>query len=174
MTYSSFYNTLYLNLPNCDEEQRIKWAKTIVDKQIPLSLFLPLLKEEYKISIRFSWLLSNIGIYHKPTLSSILSELFIIKSEIKAFNLEYNIIKYWSICGIPKYQEGIAMDMLFKHLNSIKTQVSIKSQILPLLHQLTLMYPEIKPEFILCLKEERTTHTLTFSKKVDKFLEKLK
>lgn len=173
MDTSSFYQTLYLNLPQSNQEQRENWAKTIVDQGISLHSLLPLLKEDYKISSRFSWLLSNIGIYHKPTLTSILPTLLELKEEVKAFNLEHNLIKYWNISGIPKHQEGIALDILFKHLISSKTQVSIKSQILPQLYQLSILYPEIKPEFILCLEEEKTKHTPSFHKKVATTLKKL-
>ena len=174
MLTTSFYQTLYLNLPKSNQEQRELWAKNIVDQNIPLPKLLPLLKEEYKISTRFSWLLSNIGIYHKPTLTSILPILLEQKKEVKAFKLDYNLIKYWNICGIPKPQEGVALNILFNHLISPKTLVSIKSQILPLLYQLSSIYPEIKPELILCLEEEKTKHTPSFHKKVVKFLEKLK
>ena len=63
---TNFYKELESLLPTSTSEQRGRWVKIIVEKEVDIKYLSKLLGCEHKIATRFLWLLSEIGIYN-PT-----------------------------------------------------------------------------------------------------------
>ena len=97
-----------------------------------------------------------------------------MRKEVKTFQFESCFVTYWSLCGIPEEQEGIALDGIFQRLVSPDVKVHSKSQIVPLLFKLSQKYPEIKPELISCLEDQLDKNSKAFKTKVLKYLQRLK
>lgn len=167
------FNDLKLNLPKSNAHQRKTWAKKIVDNEINLIELNSLLKQDYEISSRYSWLLSDIGEYNKSYLKESLTSLFEIKNEISSIDIDDRFIKYWRIVDIPKHQEGYALNMLFEKLISIDSNASIKCYAMELLFQLSSKYADIKNELKLSIQDQLGKNTKSFDKKALKILNEL-
>lgn len=160
-------------LPTSSSEQRNLWAQQIVSRNIDISQLSSLLEEEYPVSSRFAWLLSGVGYCDKAYLFKYLPRLFDLRTTIQAFNFEENLIKYWRISGIPNTHKAIAIDILFKHLTSSTTSVSIKSCAVDVLVVVCEELPVIKSELQASLEQEIYRNTPTFKKKAQKVLKEL-
>ena len=107
---------LKAQLPKSDAQQRKTWAKRIVDNNLKIKRLSSLLLSDYKIATRFSWLLSDIGEYSNSFLEAGLPHLWAMRKEVKTFQFESCFVTYWSLCGIPEEQEGIALDLSLIHI----------------------------------------------------------
>lgn len=80
--HSAFFEFLKSELPTSDAAQRINWAQKIVRENIPIASLWELLLMEKTIALRFSWLLSDIGIENSEVLFSALPSLFANRSSV--------------------------------------------------------------------------------------------
>ncbi|MGB0869574.1 MAG: hypothetical protein ACPGSD_08245 [Flavobacteriales bacterium] len=141
-------------LPTSTALQRQDWAKAIVLEQFDLFSLKNLFLDDYKVSTRLSWLLTDIGIADPNYLKKFLVEFYKLKPQITFYNFDLNFIKYWHVCGIPDQQEALAMNICFDLLKSNKVNISGKRYAILGLIELYKKYPEIKTELLCCLENE--------------------
>lgn len=169
-SYNAIYEQLESNLITSDAKERMTWAKQIVDTGIDLkALSIHFLNEEKKTALRFSWLLSDIGVVSKESLFAVLPYLFEQRDATSISEFPYQFVKYWRICGVPDKNKGAAIDLMFQWLMEPKQSTHIKTICLTVLYDLTQEYPELKNELRLCIEEQKAT-SVSFKKTADKIL----
>lgn len=172
ITPSQLYKELKFSLATSTGEKRKIWAVIIIEKNIDIKCFSKLLKCEQKIAIRFLWLLSDIGILNPNKLLVELPFLFDLCKDLNPL-YKTSFASFWMYCGVPKENEGNAIDLLFDFLLSNDTNVTIKSRALFVLFKLTKKYPEIKNELILCINDQIDKHSIDFKKRAAKILNEI-
>ncbi|MEM7105715.1 MAG: hypothetical protein AAF502_21435 [Bacteroidota bacterium] len=173
MGKTEFYKSLEKALPTSDAEQRIEWAKEIVNNHIDIKDLSDLLLCEKKVASRFSWLLSDIGTVKPGTLFEVLPYLFKVSNKVTAFNFKHSFANYWRISGVPEENEAEAIDLLFDWIQSARVNVTIKSRSLFVMSNLTKKYPELRNELTICLEDQRDKYSRDYRKRVDRVLKEL-
>jgi hypothetical protein len=166
----AFLEELKQNLPDSSGAQRRIWAKRIVQEQQNLNQYFDLLKENYKVSSRFLWLLTDLAEEDKTALQPFLVELFERCLHLNIRNVEASFGNYWKICGIPVEKEGEYIDYLFKWLQSPKMNVTTKSRALTVLLELSQKHPDLRNELKITLEAQMDSNTDSFKKRVIKVL----
>ncbi len=169
-----FYQFLVVNLPKSTAADRQIWAKYIVDHQMDLRLFVPLLFNTKTMALRMLWLFTDIGLVAPNYLYHYLPHLLSIRDEIPVNDLSGSFSNYWLIAGIPKKDEAMAIDLLFQWLNSSQTNVTAKLRAIKVLNQYTSYYPELKTELIASLQNQTAKNTPDFNQKINKYLNDLR
>lgn len=173
ISFEEFYNELQNYLPTSNAEKRKEWAHIIVEKDIEISTLTNLVHHEYKITSRFLWLLSDVGILHPKKLYQHLPYLYSLLDNLDE-KYKTSLANYWLIAGVPPENKGQAIDLLFQWILSTETNISIKSRAILVALELVKKHPELKQEFILCLNDQEEKHTQDFKKRVRKVLCQLK
>lgn len=171
-TTSELYKELKYSLATSTGEKRKIWAGTIIEKNIDIKYLLKLLKCEQKIANRFLWLLSDIGIINPNKLLVELPFLFDLCKDLNPL-YKTSFASFWLYCGVPKENEGEAIDLLFNFLLSNDINVTIKSRALFVLFKLTKKHPELKNELTLCIKDQIDKHSIDFKKRATKILNEI-
>ncbi|NOQ73204.1 MAG: hypothetical protein GQ574_14450 [Crocinitomix sp.] len=168
-----FISLLKVELPTGDALQRQIWAKKIVNEEIPILRLSELLLGEKTIALRFSWLLSDVGMENSEVLYNALPSLFESRSAVESFDFEPSFATYWSLVGVPYENETAAIDLLLRWLQSPFVNVTTKSRALIPIEQLALKYPELKMEISIVLQGEVYSSTAQFQKRVEDLLGRL-
>lgn len=153
------YDELVKELPTSYSSQRDKWAKQIIDNRIDLKLLCELLKYSPKVAMRFTWLLSDVGIVNPEYLKNYLSYLLKLSNEKLAVDLKPQMVKYWFIAGMPAEDEGEAIDLLFKVLYSHEYKLHFKHSAIKCLLRELKKYPELKEELKIAVEMQLETDT---------------
>lgn len=172
MSTEYIYQQLLEQLSNSTGAERIAWAKQITDAEYDLQALSQLLFEDKKVALRFSWLLSDVGIASKGQLLTVLPYLFNQKDKTNATSFPYQFAKYWRISGVPEEDKGEAIDLMFNWLIDPKVSTHIKTVSLTVLYSLTKEYPELKNELRLCIEEQKEM-SVSFKQTADKILTKI-
>lgn len=168
-----FIGLLKNELPSSDAVIRQIWARKIISEEIPLLNLSQLLKDKKAIALRFSWLLSDIGMENPDVLLNALPSLFESRSTVESFDFEQSFATYWSLVGVPSENESDAIDLILKWLQSENINVTIKSRALISLEQLALVYPELKNEILVCLEGQLHNGKAQFQKRVQNLMDRL-
>ena len=160
------YQTLQLHLSSSDAAQRQAWAEEIVDSEIDLEGLSSLLFEGKKVAMRYSWLLSDIGMESSEKLLAHLPYLFEHRAATQLPNFEQQLVKYWRIAGIPEEQKGTAIDLIFQWLINPKTSTHIKTVSLDVMQEVVKEYPELQNELKLCLEQQPEEMPVSLKKAV--------
>ena len=169
-TYMEFVQELEFSLPNSEGTDRKRWAEKIISEEIDLLQLAHLLKTDRNIALRFSWLLSDVGMQDKNYLKKTLPKLITLAPEITSFNFSHSFATYWNICGIPKENEGLAIEWLFDWINGSEVNVTTRSRAILALVGLTGKYPELKQELKTSLEAQKDRYTDSFRKRVEKII----
>lgn len=170
MDFNTFYEELLLGLPSSDGSQRIAWAKKIVEENVDLINLSSLLYENKRVALRFSWLLSDVAMVQPQKLFEALPYLFERRSDVQITDFQYSFAKYWNYCGVPTKQEGIAIDHLFKWIESPSVSVHIKTNALTVLNRFTIKYPDLKNELQIVLTDQVNKNSVSFKKMAERIL----
>lgn len=168
----TFYQELQQALASSTGMQRKTWAAYIVLNQLDLSELAPLMREEPKTSIRFFWLLSDVGLSDSATLFCQLPYLFSYCREHQPEQL-HAFASFWSYVGVPQENETDAINCLFDWLLSPKINTSIKSRAINVLMQLVIKHPTLKNELIASLTSQQNRYSADFEKRISKHLKEL-
>lgn len=145
MTTKELIAQLKRDLPHGYKPEREEFARLIVNEQHSIQELSTLLFEKEKISYRFSWLLTDIGLYDKDYLFRTLPYLFSKRKEVTFFDFEEQFSTYWYYFGVPEENESDALDLLIHFLTN-DYKVSTQSRSLDALLTLVEKYPELGPE----------------------------
>lgn len=164
---------LTLKLEKSNGSQRMAWAATIIEQKIKISSLLTIIENEPKRALRFMWLLSDIGNQSETYLSEELPFLwdYFKKSPIE---IRCSFAAYWHYCGVPLENEGEAIDFLFCILNDSSINVTVKSRAAWVLVKMAQKYPDLKPELLTCLSDQKDLFSADFSKRIQKLIIQLK
>lgn len=171
MKTSTFYKELEYLLAESTGADRANWAVYIVKHKIDLQQLAELLHHDTKTAMRFSWLLSDIGMADSATLKNALPFLFTRAENINTFNFKQSFATYWQIVGVPEEQEALAIDLLFGWLISSDVNDTTKSRALKALVVLTDKHPELKHELNACLRDQLDKNGISFRKLATKHLQ---
>lgn len=167
-----FYKELETSLGSSTANERIIWAKHIIENNIAIKDLSSLISAEPKIATRYLWLLSEIGILNPIYLLQELPFLFEQCKKIQP-SLTSSFANFWHLAGVPVENESEAITLLFHWLLSPKINSTIKSRSIWVLFALTKKYPELGNELKLCIQDQQYKHSKDFEKRVQKVLQKL-
>lgn len=173
MNSSTFYEELLTGLPSSDGKQRMVWAKCIIEEQIDIEQLFGLLYEGKKIAMRFSWLLSDVGILNAKSLKNVLPQLFAIRDKVTYADFLYSFAKYWNYVGVPEENKGEAIDLLFRWVEEPKMSVHIKTNAVTVLSRLVKEYPDLKNELMVVLEYQLDKNSVSFKRLAQKLLAEL-
>lgn len=138
----SLYTNIQQELGFSKQVQREKWAIELINLNVDLAYLgrqtLPL---PYPISLRFTWLLSDIGNQSAEYLFRFLPSLFELQKTISLPYFSHSFASYWKICGIPEQNESEALDHLLALLQLKTTSNTIKERALDCLLALLEKHP---------------------------------
>jgi hypothetical protein len=160
-------------LSNSSVHQRKEWIIQMIKNKFSILDFMNVMQKDKKTAMRFSWMLSELGMYQKEFLFEVLPILFMKRDEVQLIPFEQSFMNYWLIAGIPKENETVAIELCFKLLNSPGVNVSIQSRALKLLMKLVNDYPELKSELKLCLERPLIVRSKDFRKRIEQAMERL-
>lgn len=173
MSNSNLFQELKSNLATSNWDIRKNWAQTIVNKDLSIQSFYPLLSENKKTATRFLWLLSDVASKNKAIIYKELPTLLKLSDSITHINMKIAFTRLWQLCGVPPENESEAIELLFSYLISKEIDVTPKSRVLFVLVGLTNKYPQLKNELKQTLLIERDKNTTDFRNRADKILSKL-
>jgi hypothetical protein len=174
-TPSTLLNTLQQLLKTSTMKQLTVWAKQIVDEGVDVKeLSDVFLYGDRTTALRFSWMLSDIGLYNKAALHNILPYLFEKREQTSINDFKYQFVKYWTIAGIPKQNTAEAINLMFSWLNDSNTNVTTKTHAMCNLFILTKDYPDLKNELIISIEEQFDKTSVSFRIRATKILRELK
>ena len=170
---NTFYHYLEKHLPKSTAAHRREWAAKIVTEEISLRELSTLLHAKREIATRFLWLLSDIGEANADYLLKDLPFLFELRHQIQNLDIQLAFAKYWLLSGIPIENESEAIDLLFTWLLSPQIKVSVKTNVVFALFNVTQKYPELKQELKVSLEDQLGKNTADFDKRARRLLKKL-
>jgi len=164
-----FLEELKISLPKSSYEQRRMCAIYILEKNIDLKEIAELLKYEKEIATKFLWMLSDIAILSPNRL---LKELPYLLNFCNTVSQDYKtyFASYWLYVGVPRENEGEAIDLLFQFIMSPNTNVTVKSRSALVLFNLTKKYPDLKNELRYSLNDQLNKYSKDFDKRITKIL----
>jgi len=157
-----------------DANQRLIWAKEIVSKNIGIDYLYAILEKDNKTSMRGLWLIGDLADHSPAYLKPQLHSLYEICMKLKEIEINASFAKFWFLCGVPEEDEVEALNLLFKWLNSPKTNVTTKSRALFALNKMTDKYSDIIPEFISIVENQLDRNSIDFRKRATKVLKQLR
>lgn len=164
------FHELKILLPNSSGRERFKWAQTIVQQEIDLVRLAGLLEDEYQVSSRFLWLLSEIGLLDPEKLHDFLPTVLKKIRQTNHKNVEASLAKFWLLSGVPPQNESEAITLLFTWIQSNQVNVTGKSRSMQVLYKLSKKYPELTTELKSCLEYQVDKHSTNYQKKVKNLL----
>lgn len=172
---TQFINTLKQSLKSSTLQQRTLWIAQIVDEEIDIKELCDLfLYEDRTTALRFSWFLSEIGMYKSTDLLAVLPYLFERRKQTSIKGFTYSFVKYWRIAGVPQENKGDAINLLFDWLIDPATSVSVKTHAMEVLFGLTKEFPDLKNELITCIEDQVDKTKVSFGIKAKEILKALK
>lgn len=173
MNSHTFYDELLTGLPSSDGTQRMAWAKRIIEEQIGIEQLFGLLYEDKKVTMRFSWLLSDIGILNAQSLKVVLPQLFAVRDKVNYADFQYSFAKYWNYVGVPEENKGEVIDLLFRWVEDPTVSVHIKTNAVTVLSRLVKEYPDLKNELVIVLEYQLDKNLVSFKSLAQKLLTEL-
>lgn len=167
---TTFYCELEEQLSYSTGKQRKEWAKLIHEQHLEIEPLTPLLLSEPRIALRFSWLLTDIGMVAPERLRQLLPLLLEMSQQIKHFDFRIAFATYWRTVGVPEENEAIAIDWLLMWLQAAEVNVTTKTRALFALAELAKKYPAIKNEIRLILVDQIPRYSNTFAQSAQKVL----
>ena len=146
MLHKEFFNILKKELANSLASQRKVWGTIIVNENYSINELSILLNEDKKTALRFTWLLSEIGIIDPNKLLNILPELLQQSEKINHFDFKHAFATFWLISGVPIENEAIAISLLFEWIGSKHINKTTKSRAIKVINQLAVKYPDLLNE----------------------------
>jgi len=158
---------------DCSDPTRKKWAKYIVNNQIPMMSLMELLDAEHPIGMRFTWVFGEIVKLDPDYLFPIVPHCFALRDKIKFPGFKRTVAKMLSLAGVPEEIEGLVVDELFKWVLNPKIKVAVKVFSIDTLSQLCFKYPDLKEELLLVIDDQLDKNTVAFRARTKSVLKKL-
>lgn len=169
MNIKECHKELQQSLPQSTANDRKRWAALIIQNDLDIEDLATLLSDK-KTSLRFQWLLSEVGLLKPEKLYAVLPFLLEQNNVTDPSEFKIAFATYWSIVGIPVENEAIAINLLFEWLMSPQVNVTTKSRSLSVLFKLSQKYPDLKNELAVCIQDHIDQYTGDFKKKSEKIL----
>lgn len=167
-------NTIQQSLKSSTIQERALWIKQIIDEEIDITQLCDLfLYQDRTTALRFSWFLSEIGMYKSTALLAVLPYLFERREQTSIEGFTYSFVKYWRIAGVPQENKGAAINLLFEWLTASNTSVSVKTHAMEVLFGLTKEFPDLTNELITCIEDQLDKTKVSFGIKAKGILETL-
>lgn len=133
-------------------------------------LFNLFLNDEYRVTQRAAWPLSNSVIDHPEFIKNKFSLLLNnLKKPGLRNSIKRNTIRIFGQVAIPKKFEGEIMEICFEYIASPDEMVAIKAYSLSVLQKLSKKYPEILPEIKVLIEDQLPHQTPAFKSRAKKF-----
>lgn len=129
------------------------------------------LHDEYRVTQRAAWPVSNCVIANHFLINKHWKKLIDNLRKPDIHNaIKRNTVRFLQYIQIPKKQRGPIMDICFGFLESPTEPLAVKVFSMQVLYNLSLIYPEIKPELKLLIEEQFLNQTAGFKSRAKKIL----
>ena len=168
---SSLIEELSVSLIHDDsDENRKKWAKYIIAKNIPLKELIDLLDFEKRVATRFMWLVGDICELKPRVVFPTITYFFSKRKTIHVTNFNRSLAKMFWLAGVPKEIEGQATTEMFNWMMDPNVIVSTKNYSILALSNLATKYSELKNELKLVIEDQLPKSSVSFKKCAKKVL----
>ena len=134
-------------------------------------LFALFLQDEYRVTQRASWPVSNCVIANPVFIKKHWNKLIAnLKKPDLHDAIKRNSIRLLQHVGIPEKYQGEIMNICFKYLESPTEALAVKAFSMTVLGNLAKVYPEIKTELRLLIEYQFTGQTAGFKSRARKIL----
>ena len=147
MTISELRLEFERELPSSSAADRKALASRILEEGIDPKELCVLLHREKKIALPFLWFLSELGLLAPNALSDLLPHLYSLRNKIEHVDLRAQFPTYWLIAGVPKEQEGVAVDLLLDLLLLPETNKTNKARAMKVWNELKERHPDLQREW---------------------------
>ncbi len=134
-------------------------------------LFLLFLNDEYRVTQRAAWPVSNCVAAHPEFIKTNFGKLLrnLQKPNLHD-SIKRNSIRLLQHVDIPQKYQGDTMNICFQYLESPTEAVAIKAFSLTVLSKLAKQYPEIIPEVKILIEDQMPHQTAAFRTRARDFL----
>jgi hypothetical protein len=134
-------------------------------------LFDLFLHDEYRVTQRAVWPMSNCAIAHPSLMKKNMGKLVknLQKPDIHD-SIKRNTLRLLQSADIPLKYEGMIMNTCFEYIENPKEAVAIKAFSLTILGRLAKKYSEIIPEIKLLIEDQVPVQTAAFKSRAKKVL----
>lgn len=137
-------------------------------------LFYLFLNDEYRVTQRAAWPMSNCAIAHPELMKKNMGKLITNLQKPNLHNsVKRNTVRLLQSAGIPLKYEGIVMHICFTYIEDPKEAVAVKAFSLTILGKLARKYPEIIPELKSLIEDQVSHQTPAFTGRAKKVLKEL-
>jgi hypothetical protein len=131
------------------------------------------LGDEYRVTQRAGWPLSNLAIEHPQLVKKHLPAFVKLLTNDKKHNaVKRNIVRLLQVAEIPEKLHGDVMDICFRFVADVKEAAAVKAFSLTILENLSQQYPEILNELKVIIEERWNYETPAFHSRAKKILVK--
>mgnify|MGYP003677030541 CR=1 FL=1 len=173
MSQTALLEELASNLVKSNAALRKQWAIDIIQNNYAIVDFCTLLESDKKIAMRFTWLLSDIGILNPAYLRNSLATLFTISQSSQYTPFVHAFATYWQIVGVPAENETEAINLLFDMLQNKEINATLKSRAIFVCEGIVIKHPGLKNEFFAILNRIKSSASEDFKKRVKKVINRL-
>ncbi len=132
------------------------------------------LGDEYRVTQRAGWPLSNLAIEHPHLVKKHLPRFVKLLTNNKNHNaVKRNIVRLLQVVEIPEQLHGHVMDICFRFVADVEEAVAVKAFSLTILENLSQQYPEILNELKVIIEERWNYETPAFHSRAKKILAKI-
>lgn len=136
-----------------------------------ISLFM---NDEYRVVQRAAWPLSYATEAHPMLIQPYLGKLIRhIRKPGLPDAVKRNTVRIFQQIQVPQRFRGELMDLCFGYISSPDEKPAVKAFSLTVLENMTILYPEIKPELKLIIEDRWDYETAAFRSRARKILKKL-
>ena len=133
------------------------------------------LSNEYRITQRAGWPLSEIAVTHPSMIGPYFAQLVKLLKQPDVHNAVLrNITRVFQVVSIPKKYHGEVMTLCFEFIGNPQTPIAVKAFSLTILENFLPEYPDIGPEMKLIIEERFADETPAFKSRAKKILRRLK
>ncbi len=149
----------------------VQWVGS--DQQRFDTLFHLFTTDEYRVVQRAAWPVSYCVQNHPFLIRKHLKKLFDLLQKAGLHDaVKRNAVRLLADMDIPKKYQGIAMDTCFRLLQFPSETVAVKVFSMTVLHHLSEIHPDIRPELELTLREQWTDQSAGFKSRARKIIGK--
>jgi hypothetical protein len=177
LSFKMAYFQIYMDLLKAIEKEHSKTQCELIVKYVGgnkdrfAGLMQLFLKGEYRVTQRAAWPLSICVENHPELITPYFKQILpLLKKPDAHIAVVRNVVRLLQYVDIPKRYHGQVMNDCFEFIAGNDTPAAIKAFSLTILENLSVTYPDIKPELRLIIEERWPHETPAFHSRARKIL----
>jgi hypothetical protein len=124
---STLLHKIKSSIAKSDSAARKHWAEQIVDSQLPLAHFVPILFVEPKTAQRFMWTIGDVCELDPDVVAQCMPMLFDMRNQMPFLGMDRSVAKWLWLTSVPASVEPQAIPQLLDWLTNDTASIASKS-----------------------------------------------